>query len=234
MSQSEPPTSESAELAPIPRFTRGTFLGCVGLFCILLTLPLLWLAVSVSAGWASHLLPPLAFVTAIGGGALTLRVPGAQARRSRDPRRPLTTTGSSPTIERPASVANQSVWFGTAALMLCALAGYALEVAHNGDRLGLTLAITGGLALLGVGGLVAAGRVPAPALRWLKLSIYGDATRHSAPLIATGFVTTGGALYSALLDGYGWASLALALLIAGVVALAPLARRMPRRSLPPR
>lgn len=234
MSQTEPPMSDGAELAPAPRFTRGTFLGCVGLFCTLLALPLLWLAVSVSARWASHLLPPLAFVAAIGGAALTLRVPGSQAFGSRDPRRPLTHSGSSPTVERPATAANQMVWALAAALTLGALGGYVLEVAHNRDTLGLSLAIGGGLALLGLGSLVASGRAPAPGLRWLKLSIYGDVTRQSAPLIAIGFITTAGALFSALLDGYGWASLALAALIALVVSVTPLARRLPRRTIPPR
>ncbi len=234
MSETEPPTSDGAELTPPARFTRGTFLGCVGLCCILLALPLLWLAVSVSARWASHLLPPLAFVAAIGGAALTLRVPGSQTFRSHDPRRPLTHSGASPTVERPASAANRTVWLLSASLALCGLGGYLLEIVHNRDALGITLAIGGGLALLGLGSLVAAGRVPAPGLRWLRLSIYGDATRQSAPLIAIGFITTGGALFSALLDGYAWASLALAALIAVVVSVTPLARRIPRRTIPPR
>jgi hypothetical protein len=122
------------------------------------------------------------------------------------------------------------MWALTAALVLCALTGYAIEIARSGETLGLWLMLGPGVTLLTLGAVVGAGRLPAPALRWVKRSIYGGAARQGAPLIAIGFVTTGGALFLAVLDGYMWGLLALALLIAVMVSLTPFARRMPRRN----
>ena len=229
MSEQQPPTERETELAAPARMSRGTLLGCVGLVCILLTLPLLWLAVGVGSGWLAHVLPLLAFATAIGGAALTLRVPSALTARSNDPQRPLTREGAAPAIERPATSANRLAWAFSAALLVCALLGYALEVTRIGVLWGLALMLIAGAVILAQGVLVGWGRQPAPALRWLRVSIYGATARQSGTLLSIGFVTLGGALFLALLDGYVWGPVGLALLVAALVMITPLARRAPRR-----
>ena len=93
MSDERPYAEEPSELPQPARITRDTLAGCLGLGCILLTVPLLWLAVGAGTGWPSHVLPVLAFVAAIGGAIITFRVPGGLVARSRDPRRPLTPAG---------------------------------------------------------------------------------------------------------------------------------------------
>lgn len=234
MNDDAPRTEDNGGLAAPARFTRETLLGCLGLFCVLLTLPLLWLAVGAGPGWQAHVLPLLAFIAAIGGAALTLRAPGSFVSRSTDPRRPLTHAGASPAIERPAALTNRLAWTLAAALCACAISGYAWEVAHSGTPWGLALMLLAGLLLLAQGMLTGMRRFPSPALRWLRLSIYGEMGRQSAPLIAIGFVTMGCALFLALLDGYLWGALGLALVVAVAVMAAPLARRMPRRYQSPR
>jgi len=229
MSDEPPNAEERPELTQPARITRDTLMGCLGLGCILLTLPLLWLAVGAGTGWPSHVLPVLAFVAAIGGAALTLRVPGGLAARSSDPRRPLTQAGAAPTIERPATRANRIAWGCASTLLLGALGGYTAEVAQPGRPWGLALMFTTGVLILAQGILVGWGRLPAPALHWLRLSIYGATARQSGPLIAAGFILTGGALFLALLDGFIWGPLGLALLVSALVMLTPLARRVPSR-----
>lgn len=229
MSEQPPPIEHDTELAPA-RMTRGTLLGCVGLLCIMLTLPLLWLAVGAGSGWPAHVLPLLAFATAIGGAALTLRVPSGLAARSNDPQRPLTRAGSAPAIERPATIANRLAWALSAALVACALLGYTLEFTRVGVQWGLALMLAAGASILAQGVLVGWGRQPAPALRWLRVSIYGATARQSGVLLSIGFVTLGGALFLALLDGYIWGPVGLALLVATLVMVTPLARRAPRRN----
>ncbi len=232
MSEDSPRMEENTEPTPAAHFTRETLLGCLGLFCVLLTLPLLWLAVVSEPRWLAHALPPLAFAAAIGGAALTLRVPAGRAARSSDPQRPLTHAGSAPTIERPASRGNRLAWALTAALIACALAGYALEVIRSGGAWGLALMLVAGVSLMTQGILVGLGRMPMPALRWLRFTIYGQTGHQSAFLMASGFVTLAGALFLALLDGDRWGLFGLALLVVALVLIAPLARRMPRRSGP--
>ena len=85
MSQDGPPIHDQEELAPPARITRETLVGCLGLACVLLALPLLWLAVGVGGGWLAHVLPLLAFIAAIGGAALTVVVPASRVTRSSDP-----------------------------------------------------------------------------------------------------------------------------------------------------
>lgn len=234
MSQEGQPADENTDLAPPARFTRETLLGCLGLLCVLLTLPLLWLAVGVGTGWLARLLPLLAFVAAIGGAALTLRVPAGRTVRSTDPQRPLTHVGSAPTIEQPARFTNRLMWSLIALLMVCAIGGYTAEVIASGAAWGLALMLGAGLALLALGASIGAGWLPTPALRWQRRSIYGETMRQSAPLLAIGFVAMAGALFLALLDGYRWGLLGLGVLVVALALLTPFARRAPRRSGPPR
>jgi len=233
MSQEGQPADDNTDLAPPARFTRETLLGCLGLLCVLLTLPLLWLAVGVGTGWLAHLLPLLAFAAAIGGAVLTLRVPAGRTARSTDPQRPLTHAGSAPTIERPARLANRLMWLLAALLVACAIGGYAAEVIASGAAWGLALMLGAGLTLLALGACIGAGWVPAPALTWQRHSIYGETIRQSAPLLAVGFVTIAGALFLALLDGYSWGPLGLGLLVVALALLTPFIRRTPWRSDPP-
>lgn len=227
MSEDRPPIQDDASVAPPAQLSRGTLVGCLGIFCVLLTLPLLWLAVGAGAGWLSHVLPLFAFAAAVGGAALTLRVPASLTVRSSDPQRPLTHTGSVPTVERPASRTNRLAWLLAVVLIAGVLGGYTLEVLYPGTPSGVTLMIVAGAILVSQGALVSNGRLPAPALHWLRLSIYGVTRWHGAALIAIGFVAIGGALFLALLDGYAWALIGLTLLIAALALMTPLARRLP-------
>lgn len=231
MSEDRERQLESAEPA---RFTRDTLLGCAGLALILLTLPLLWLAVSIGEGWLTHVLPLLAFMAAAGGAALTLRVPAGRIERSSDPQRPLTRTGSTPSIERPATTSNRASWACGCALLAIAVGGYSLEVSLPGGLLGLALMLAAGSLLVAQGILVAWGRIPAPALHWLRLSLYNVALRQSAILIALGLISLGAALFLALLDGYTWGVLGLVALVTSLVFITPLARRSPPQRLPAR
>lgn len=224
MSEDRERQSESAEPA---RFTRDTLLGCVGLALILLTLPLLWLAVSIGNGWLSHVLPLLAFLAAAGGAALTLRVPAGHIARSSDPQRPLTRTGDTPSIERPATTGNRVSWACSCALLAIACGGFSLEITLPGGPLGLALMLATGSLLVAQGILIALRRLPAPALRWLRLSLYNETNRQSAMLIAVGLITMGAALFLALLDGYIWGAFGLASLVAILVFITPLAHRSP-------
>lgn len=222
---------ENAEPA---RFTRDTLLGCVGLALILLTLPLLWMAVSIGGGWLAHVLPLLAFGAAVGGAALTLRVPAGQTARSNDPLRPLTRSGATPTIERPATPGNRASWAFGCAFVAAALGGYGMELAYPGGIFGLALMLAAGSLLVTQGVVVAWGRLPAPALHWLRLSLHSETGRQSATLVAFGLITLGAALFLALLDGYTWGMLGLVSLVAVLVFITPLARRTPAQRYPRR
>ncbi len=224
MSEDRERQLENAEPA---RFTRDTLLGCVGLALILLTLPLLWLAVSIGEGWLTHVLPLLAFGAAVGGAAVTLRVPAGQIARSNDPNRPLTRTGATPTIERPATPGNRASLTLVCAFVATALSGYGMELAYPGGMLGLALMLATGGLLISQGVLVAWMRLPAPALRWLRHPLDSKTGRQSATLVALGLITLGAALFLALLDGYMWGTLGLVLLVAILVFITPLARRSP-------
>ena len=62
MSDERTHADDHTELTPPARLTADTLLGCLGLGFILLTLPLLWLAVGMGHGWLAHVLPVLAFI----------------------------------------------------------------------------------------------------------------------------------------------------------------------------
>lgn len=209
------------------RLTRETLLGCVGLLCVLLTVPLLWLAAASGANWIGRALPVLAFSAAVGGVALALRVPSTGAVTSSDPLRPLTHSGGAPTREQPATMPNRVVLGLVAALTLAAVAGYTVELTQPRAGWGLVLMGVAGALLVALGGVVALGYAPAPAMRWQRVSIYGGLGRHTAPLFAVGLVALCGALFLALLDGYVWGPIGVALLIVAAVMLTPFARRAP-------
>lgn len=227
MSDDPPRTDDPTQLPGPARFTRETLIGCVGLLCVLMTIPLLWIAVGLGRGWLNHALPLLAFAAAIGGAALTLRVPSGLTARSNDPRRPLTSSGDAPTIEQPATTANRLTALLSVVFALVASTGVYFELTQPGRLWGLALMLCSGAALLIQGFLVYSDRAPAPAWRWVRRSIYGAAFRASGPLIAGGLFSLCGALFLALLDGYSWGLLGLASVVVLSVLLTPLARRMP-------
>lgn len=230
MSEDRDPVTGEPETVQPARFTRETLIGCVGLGLVLLTLPLLWLSASVGAAWLSHTLPLLALLSLAAGGALALGVPAGRAARSRDPQRPLTRAGVAPSIERPATSANRAMWGLSAALIAIAIAGYGAELVRPGAVPGLTLMLAAGALLVIEGALVSLGRAPVPALRWLRLTMYGGAGRQSLKLLVAGAIALIVALFLAQLDGYIWGVLGLATLIAALALLTPLVRRTP----PPR
>ncbi len=227
MSDDLPRTDDHTQLPGPARFTRDTLIGCVGLLCVLLTVPLLWIAVGLGRGWLNHALPLLAFAAAIGGAALTLRVPSGLAAQSNDPRRPLTSSGDAPTIEQPATAANRLTATLSTILALVAAVGVYFELTQPGKPWGLALMVVSGAALLTVGLLVYSDRASTPAWRWVRRSIYGAALRASGPLIAGGLFSLCGGLFLAMLDGYSWGVLGLAAVVVIGVLLTPLARRMP-------
>src|SRR5579859_8138591 len=103
MSERDQQATDDPALTPPARLTRETLLGCLGLACVLLTLPLIWFALGSAPSWLARALPLVAFALVVLGITLTLRVPGGLTPRSRDPRRPLTRAGTSPVMERPAT-----------------------------------------------------------------------------------------------------------------------------------
>lgn len=240
MADSHPPTPDHPEFPdyqeppPPARLTRGTLLGCLGILCVLLTLPLLWLAVGVGGGALARALPIVAFALAIAGAALAFRVPAGAPRPAANPERPLTRHGDAPVVERPATRANRLSLVVTGGLTLCALSGFTIETIAASARTpagppwGLLVMLLAGVGLLAQGALVGMSRAPTPAWRWLRLSIYGAAGRQSAFLLAGGFVATAGALFLILLDGFLIGALGLALLVMAMVVITPLSRRAPR------
>lgn len=227
----EPYTGESETDAPV-RHTRETLAGCAGLGLILLTLPLLWLSVSVGAPWLSHTLPLLALLSLATGATLALRVPAGRVARSRDPHQPLTRAGVAPSIERPATRANRVAWGLCASLLAIATVGYILELAHPGAIPGVMLMLAAGLLLVAQGALVSLDRLPVPALRWLRLSIASRAGGRALVLMAMGSLVVCNALFLALLDGATWGLLGMSVFIAALALLTPIARRAPTSRYP--
>ncbi|HEU0027063.1 MAG TPA: hypothetical protein VFQ25_08100 [Ktedonobacterales bacterium] len=231
MSEREPQANDELGLAPPARITRETLLGCLGIACVLLLLPLLWLAAGAASSWLARALPLGAFALVVLGVVLTLRVPGALTPRSRDPRRPLTREGRAPLIERPATPLTRASFALAAGLGALAGAGYLLESGAQGTHTpwGLLVSLIAGMGLMAQGVFVGAGRLTPPALRWQRLAISGAAPWQGATLAAIGFVAVGGSLLLAMLEGYTWGAAGLAALLLILVVSAPFARRTPGR-----
>ncbi|HEY7975283.1 MAG TPA: hypothetical protein VID72_08070 [Ktedonobacterales bacterium] len=230
MSERDPRATDDSPLAPPARITRETLLGCLGIACVLLVLPLIWLGLGSTSGWLARALPLGVFALVVLGMALTLRAPGGLTPRSRDPRRPLTRAGTPPVMERPATPADRASLALSAGLIVVAGVGYLLESGAQGRHApwALLVSLVAGVALLAQAGLVSAGRMPGPALRWQRVSMTGVAHGASGALAAIGFVAVGGSLLLALLEGFTWGVAGLALLVVVLALASPLARRMPR------
>lgn len=227
MNERNPQATDDSALAPPARLTRETLLGCLGLACVLLVLPLIWLALGSAPGWLARALPLGAFALVVLGITLTLRVPGGLTPHSRDPRRPLTRAGAPPVIERPATPAARASLALSAALIATAAAGYLVESGAQGKHApwGLVVSLVAGAALLAQAALVGAGRLVGPALRWQRVSLAGVARGASGALAGIGFVAVGGSLLLALLEGFVWGAAGLAMLVVALSLAAPLARR---------
>lgn len=234
MSEDREPQAEEPEASAPVRHTRETLVGCAGLGLILLTLPLLWLSVSVGATWLSHTLPLLALFSLAAGAILALRVPAGRVARSRDPHQPLTRAGVAPSIERPATRANRVAWGLSALLLAVAVVGYIMELIHPGAALGVTSMLAVGLLLVAQGALVSLNCLPVPALRWLRFSIASRAGGQALVLMAMGCLIVCNALFLALLDGAAWGLLGMSVFIAALALLSPVARRTPTARYPSR
>jgi hypothetical protein len=224
---------------PLPnRFDRGTFTGCLGILCVLALPGLLFLPVE---SWP---LPPLIAqlvpLAGVTGAALGLwllsRVPGTEpAPRSSDPLHPLTRTGRPPLIERPASPANRSGCLAGLGLAALAVTGYlvvGLAAHQTAILLGTLLATAAGGGLLAYGALVAAGRLSAPAWRWVRGPAQGSRAPQALPLVFAGLVSVLWALFVAASHGYVWAPLGVGAIILAGALTRPITRRLPRSDRP--
>ena len=219
---------------PLPnRFDRGTLTGCLGILCVLALPGLLFLPIE---DWPLPpliaQLVPLAGVTAAALGLWLLsRVPGVEpAPRSSDPLHPLTRTGRPPLMEQPASPANRQGCLAGLGLAALAIAGYLIVglAAHQTAILvGTLLATAAGGALLAYGTLVAGGRLPAPAWRWVRGPAQGSRAPQALPLVFAGLVSVLWALFVAASHGYFWAPLGVGAIILASALTRPITRRLP-------
>ncbi len=234
MSERDPRVSDDTGLAPPARFTRETLLGCLGIACVLLMLPLLWVALGSTPLWVARMAPLVVLTLAAVGVALMTRVPGGFARRSRDPHRPLTRAGAPPIVERPATSASRASYLLAAGLSLLAGAGYLVEsVAQRAHTpWGLFVSLTAGFGLLAQAALVYGDRLAAPALRWQRRSIAHGAFEHGSALAGIGLVAISSSLMLAMLEGFLWGAMGLAALFVMLVMSAPLFRSAPGRDRP--
>lgn len=231
MSERDPQVRDDLGLSSPARFTRETLLGCLGIACVLLVLPLLWVALGSASDWVARMTPLAALALAATGFAFMLRVPGSHTPRSRDPRRPLTRAGAPPVVERPASFATRASYALAVGLGVLAGVGYLIETGAHGAHMpwGLALSLAAGVALLAQALLVYGGLLAPPALRWQRLSITGAALGQGAALAAVGFVAVSSSLLLAMLEGFTWGAIGLTALFLILVGSAPLFRRAPDR-----
>lgn len=238
MSERDPRTSDDIGLAPAPRFTRETLLGCLGIACVLLVLPVLWVALGSTSGWVERMAPLTVLALAAIGVTLMARVPGGFAQRSRDPRRPLTRAGLAPVVERPATSASRASYALAVGLSLLAGGGYLAESVTQKAHTpwGLFISLAAGAGLLAQAALVYGDLFAAPALRWQRLSIAEGAIWQGSALAGIGLVAVSSSLMLAMLEGLLWGAMGLAALFLILVMSTPLFRGVPRRerSMPPR
>ncbi len=234
MSERDPRVSDDAGLAPPARFTRETLLGCLGIACVLLMLPLLWVALGSAPPWIERMAPLVALVLAAVGVALMARVPAGYAQRSRDPRRPLTRMGVPPVVERPATPAARASYILAAGLSVLAGAGYLVESVTQKAHTpwGLFVSLAAGAGLLTQAALVYGGLLAPPALRWQRRAISGGALWQGGALAGIGLVAVSSSLMLATLEGFLWGAIGLAALFLALVASAPLFRGVPGRERP--
>jgi hypothetical protein len=225
-----PPESEG----PLPnRFTRGTFLGCLGIACVLGMAALLALPLDVwrVPEWVGLLVPLVAFGALALGAWLLARVPAGRLPSAPNPWRPLTGAGAPPLVERPATASNRVGAAFSLTLLLAGLVAFVALSAGLFQRHATLAAVVvmgvAGAALAGYGLLVTMERLPPPAWRWVRTPIRGGGWRAGAPLLLAGLAGLAWSLLVAAQAGYPWGPVGLALLVLASVAAAPLARRAP-------
>jgi hypothetical protein len=221
---------------PLPnRLTRGTMLGCVGLAGVLILPLVLFLPLDAwdLPRWAFLLLQLAAFCAFGGGLWLLARMPAAVRIRSNDPMHPLTARGDAPMVERPAERANRLGVTIIAALALLALAGFALA-AFTSDGLhalavGMALDSLVGLALIVFGVSIALGRLPSPALTWVRTPATSTWLPQGGSLMLAGATLTGWALLIAMEARFIWGAIGLVVLLLAILLVGPALRRVSPR-----
>jgi hypothetical protein len=218
-----------------PRRSPGAVRGCLGILCVLL-MPLL-LALPLEALGVPRPLSTLVPVAAFGFAAVGLwlmwGVPaGAQSARQASPLRPLTRTGQAPVREQPATPANRVGLGAFVALLALAAVGVIMTSLATPQTMGVFggIIVSGlsGLALVGYGVMVLAGRLPAPGWSWLRLPLGAERASLGLPVILVGLVPVVWALLYAAGNGAWWGAIGLAALVVGAAAATPLAQRWPR------
>lgn len=223
----EPENDQDVSTLP-RRPLREELVGCLGIAGVLLLIPLLWLAFGSPITWVQRFIP-LVICAGLGTcAALMMRVPGA-GRRSHDPYRPLTRAGAPPIIERPATLAARVSFALGVALITLMAAAYAIAAIDNAEQeiWAAPVALLAGLGLLAQGSLVIVGRFSPPAIRWLRLTINGGAPHHGWLLVSVGLIGVSATLWLAMIEGYMWGFIGLALMLMAFVAITPFARRAP-------
>lgn len=222
--------------APLPnRFTRGTFMGCLGILCVL-TLPAL-LFIPVEAfhlpSWVQRLIPLVGVAVVVAGAWLLSRVPSAYAPRPNDPQHPLTSTGRAPVMERPASGANRTSLGVAIALSGCCVVGYLIVSTTTRSDLsllaGTLIVYLAGLALLAQSVLAVANRVPVPAWRWVRIVVQRHVGPQAIPFACVAVVSVVWALFVASAQGYFWAPLGVGGVILAGALTGPILQRLPER-----
>lgn len=233
-SDREAPEGGSAEPGPLPnRFTRSTALGCLGLAGVFALPGLLFLPLEDwrLPSWLTQLMALGVFAALAGGAWLLVRVPSGGAPHARDAQRPLTRSGQSPVVERPAQRGNRVTLVALVALVALAAVGYlatgaAATVAAEGASL-LMVVVVGAVCLV-MGGLVAAARVPVPAWTWARMPIQAGWRPQGVAIALFGLALLGWALLGAAGVGFRWGVVGLAMLLLASVVVSPLAQRWPR------
>lgn len=234
--RTEPEAGAERAEGPLPnRFTRGTFVGCLGILCVL-TLPAL-LAIPVESfqlpAWVQRLIPLVGVAVVVFGAWLLSRVPAAGGPRVGDPDRPLTRSGRAPVLERPATGANRGALAGAVSLVACAAAGYVLVSVAGGSNAallgGTLLAYVAGMLLLILSLLSAVNRAPAPAWRWQRMLAQRNISTQAVPFACAGVVAVVWALFVASEQGYFWAPLGVGLMILAGALTGPILQRLPER-----
>jgi hypothetical protein len=232
----EPPVSAGQvdPGGPLPnRLSRGTFVGCLGILCVLALPALLFLPVEDwrLPVWLVRMVPLLGLSIVAVGVWLLGRVPASASRRV-DPLHPLTSAGHPPVVERPATGANRLGLAIAVCLSLVCLGGYVTVSAGSphgvGVLVGTLIATAGGFALLVYGLLAATRRLDAPALRWVRAPIEGGVVFQALPAVLIGFVTLVWALFVAAGEGYLWAPAGVGLLILSWAVSGSILQRLPR------
>ena len=221
---------------PLPnRLTRGTLMGCVGLAGVMALPLLLFLPLeswSLST-WAYLLVQLLAF-GALGGGIwLLAHVPSTARIRSNDPMHPLTARGGVPVRERPAGRLNRMGLAVVWALLLVAIAGFAVAAFDTSQEsaipIGMVIVSLVGASLAVYGLCIAVGRMEPPALRWVRTPAIASWFPLGGSVMLMGLTLLGWALLIAAEARLIWGAIGIVSLLLAILLVTPLFRQLPAR-----